>query len=320
MKVIFSFVSVILVGAIGYFALGKYKEYRLPEYGEVSSFVLTNQQGESFISNEKLKGKVYAVNFFFTTCTSICPKMTSNIKRAIYDNLKSKENFSLVSISVDPERDSAQTLQRYANQFHIKENWDFLTGEKSKIYLLARNDYKLIAAQTGEDVGDFIHSDKIILIDKNNQIRACHKANSDKFIGPGLRGIEQRRPLDWIVKFVHNSDAVIKSGDEYAIKLFEEYNKMPMTPNPDLTESQIKNVLAYIKSEEIKENGEKDNKQSQTQVGGSGRNIVIMESFQSAKKQETVFSQAFVIFSAIIGLIFAFGMIYWIVGHTKKKS
>ena len=76
---------------------------------------------------------------------------------------------------------------------------------------------------------------------------SCH-AVKDKLIGPVLKGVETRRPQDWILKWVKNSTAVIKSGDEYANKLFNEYNKVVMTSFA-LSDAEIKSILAYIKVE-----------------------------------------------------------------------
>lgn len=77
---------------------------------------------------------------------------------------------------------------------------------------------------------------------------ACHNVNK-VLTGPALAGIEEKRSLDWIFKFVHSSQSLVKSGDKEAIEIFEQFNKIPMPDHPDLTEENIKNILAYIKSE-----------------------------------------------------------------------
>jgi mono/diheme cytochrome c family protein len=79
-----------------------------------------------------------------------------------------------------------------------------------------------------------------------NNCGACHNTSDESLVGPGLKGIQQRRPLDWIVKWVHNPQAVIASGDKYAVELYNKYNKAAMTAYPNYTEGQIKSVLAYI--------------------------------------------------------------------------
>jgi mono/diheme cytochrome c family protein len=76
---------------------------------------------------------------------------------------------------------------------------------------------------------------------------SCHNVNK-VVLGPALAGVDQRRSVDWIVSFVHSSQTVIKGGDKDAIALYEKFNKIPMPDHPDLSEANIKNVLAYIKS------------------------------------------------------------------------
>jgi cytochrome c551/c552 len=77
---------------------------------------------------------------------------------------------------------------------------------------------------------------------------ACHHVNN-VLVGPALAGVDQRRDIDWIIKFVHSSQTVVKSGDTYAVALFEKFNKIPMPDHPDLNADQIKSVVEYVKSE-----------------------------------------------------------------------
>lgn len=77
---------------------------------------------------------------------------------------------------------------------------------------------------------------------------ACHNVNKI-LVGPALAGVDERRPIDWIVKFVHSSQTVVKSGDAYAVELFNKFNKVQMPDHPDLTADNIKSIVEYIKSE-----------------------------------------------------------------------
>jgi len=79
-----------------------------------------------------------------------------------------------------------------------------------------------------------------------NNCAACHNTSDETLVGPGLKGISDRRPLDWIVKWVHNPQAVIASGDKYANELYKKFNQAQMTPYPGYSEDQIKSVIAYI--------------------------------------------------------------------------
>ena len=84
-----------------------------------------------------------------------------------------------------------------------------------------------------------------------NNCTSCHAATDEVVIGPGLKGIGQRRPIDWLVKWIHNPQAVIASGDKYAVDLFNKYNKTQMTAFPNLSEGQIKSVVAYIDAQAV---------------------------------------------------------------------
>jgi mono/diheme cytochrome c family protein len=79
-----------------------------------------------------------------------------------------------------------------------------------------------------------------------NNCSTCHAVTDEVVVGPGLKGVSQRRPIDWIVKWVHNPQAVIASGDKYAVDLYNKYNKAQMTAYPGYSEAQIKSVIAYI--------------------------------------------------------------------------
>ncbi len=79
-----------------------------------------------------------------------------------------------------------------------------------------------------------------------NNCAACHASTDEVLVGPGLKGISERRPIEWIVKWVHNPQAVIASGDKYANDLYNKFNKAAMTPYPNFSEDQIKGIIAYI--------------------------------------------------------------------------
>ncbi len=79
---------------------------------------------------------------------------------------------------------------------------------------------------------------------------ACHNVNK-QVVGPALAGVNDRRNIDWIIKFVQSSQSVIKGGDKDAVALFTQFNRIPMPDHPDLTADDIKNVVEYIKSETV---------------------------------------------------------------------
>ncbi len=138
----------------------------------VQSFV--NQFGDTFYSND-VNGKISVIHFFFASCEGICPVISNNVfdvQRAF----KGNDNVKLISYSVDPERDSVAVLRKYADRFKCDSSqWNLLTGEKKKIYDLARYGYLLPAIEPGTgDSEDFIHSDQLVLVDRNSIIRGYY--------------------------------------------------------------------------------------------------------------------------------------------------
>lgn len=171
-------------------------EDALVKIGPAPKFELTNQNGEK-ITNDTYKGKVYVLEFFFTTCPSICPKMNQSmliIEKKFFGN----PNFGIVSITIDPVHDTPAVLKSHAMLLGVKSsNWNFLTGDRQTIFDLANKGYNLYAGENSKVNGGFEHSGMFALIDKNGNIR-CRK---DEFGNPilyydglekaGVRDIQQ---------------------------------------------------------------------------------------------------------------------------------
>lgn len=145
----------------------------LVKMGLAPNFKLKNQDNQ-LISNETYKGKVYVLEFFFTTCPSICPKMNQNmleLEKTFFGN----PNFGIVSITIDPEHDTADVLKEHAKLLGVKSsNWNFLTGEKKVIYDLANKGFNEYVGENHKVKGGFEHSGLFALIDKKGYIR-CRK-------------------------------------------------------------------------------------------------------------------------------------------------
>jgi len=142
---------------------------------KVSPVKLTNQFGREVTLNDKeLEGKILVVDFFFTSCPSICPTLTRNMKK-IQDAFKTDTVLHYVSITVDPERDTAQKLKAYGDKYNINhDSWWMLTGDKKLVYDLALNEFKAnIAQEEGVD-SNFIHTDKFFLLDKERVVRGWY--------------------------------------------------------------------------------------------------------------------------------------------------
>lgn len=145
----------------------------LVKIGPVPKFKLTNQNNKT-ITNGDYLGKVYVLEFFFSTCPSICPKMNKNMI-AIQNKFFGNPNFGIASITIDPEHDTAEVLKSHAEILGVKSsNWHFLTGDKKYIYDLANSGFNLYVGQNSKVSGGFEHSGFFALIDKKGNIR-CRK-------------------------------------------------------------------------------------------------------------------------------------------------
>lgn len=146
----------------------------LDTFHRVSEFKLLNQEGE-IITEQTFKDKIYVVDFFFTICPGICPKMTANMG-ILQDEFLEDGDVLLLSHSVTPERDSVPVLKSYAeNKGIFSSKWHLATGPQEEIYRLGREDYFV-----EEDLGlskakdDFLHTENFVLIDKNRHIRGIY--------------------------------------------------------------------------------------------------------------------------------------------------
>ncbi|MCF6182895.1 SCO family protein [Lutibacter sp.] len=151
--------------------VAKFKTPKLVTIGKVPNFKFTNQNGK-IITNEFYKNKVYVVEFFFTTCPTICPKMNKNMV-TIQDEFFGNPNFGIASFSINPKHDTPQILKEYAKKHGaILKNWNFLTGKQDAIYNLANNGFTLYAGVNSNAEGGFEHSGMFALVDKNGNIRS----------------------------------------------------------------------------------------------------------------------------------------------------
>lgn len=147
--------------------------------GEVPSFEFTDQHNNT-ITNADYKGKVYVVEFFFTTCPTICPVMNENMIK-IQNTFLDNPGFGVASFTINPENDTPEVLKAYAEKYGVKHpNWHFLTGDQDTIYNLANNGFNLFAGVNPEVNGGFEHSGMFALIDGEGNIRS----RVDKFGNP----------------------------------------------------------------------------------------------------------------------------------------
>ena len=165
-----------------FLAQGVHKHKPLPYLGEydvvngdtiqhtVSDYSFTNQYGE-IVTQDSLLGNIVVVDFFFTTCGSICPEM-SNQMMVVQERFRGMDDIKILSHTVNPKNDSVEVLATYAKEYGaINGKWHFVTGKKEDLYKMGVNTYLI---PTQEDVlapGGFLHSEMFVLIDKEQHIR-----------------------------------------------------------------------------------------------------------------------------------------------------
>ncbi len=189
---------VILAGVpiLLFFLLTAYRDWKAPgfygstttnEQGEtvhhkIPDFTFTNQQGQS-VTEDDLNGQITIVNFFFTSCPTICPKMMNKLKR-VQNKFAENDKVQILSHTVDPEHDSVDVLADYGQRLSIKPGmWDLVTGDKRKIYKMARSGYELVAVEGKKGDGSgFVHSERVALIDWERRIRGYYEGTEDEDI------------------------------------------------------------------------------------------------------------------------------------------
>jgi len=150
-----------------------------PVLGQLPEFSLVDAAGAPYGSRE-LRGEVYVVSFFFTTCRSICPAIMSGMAK-LRDGFDQRgiHGIRLVSISVDPEHDTPEVLRRYAGQFHVDPaRWVLLTGDPARVRALVVDGFKTpmdpAIAPAGSEPMDIAHTGKIVLVDGSGGIRGYY--------------------------------------------------------------------------------------------------------------------------------------------------
>lgn len=175
---------------------------------KVPEFSFINQNGK-IITDKDYLGKVYLVEFFFTTCPTICPRMNANMVD-IQNHFKEFNNdFGIASFSINPKYDTPEVLKKYADKYGVTNpNWHFLTGDQEAIYVLANQGFNIYAGQNTEVEGGFEHSGNFALIDKNGYIRS----RMDAFGNPKIfyKGI------------VSEAEKVDEDGEEEEISMLKE--------------------------------------------------------------------------------------------------
>ncbi|KLT69375.1 MULTISPECIES: SCO family protein [Flavobacterium] len=143
------------------------------KYHTIADFSFVNQNGDT-ITQKNYEGKVYVADFFFTTCGSICPKMTTNladVQKAVLNNPK----VMLLSHTVFPEVDSIPVLKAYAIKHGVVDSkWNLVTGDKKEIYTMARKSYLAVKLGRPDQLYDMVHTENFVLVDQKRRVRGFY--------------------------------------------------------------------------------------------------------------------------------------------------
>ncbi|MCM4169313.1 Thiol-disulfide oxidoreductase ResA [Arenibacter antarcticus] len=165
-------------------------------------------QDSLMITNKDYKGKVYVVEFFFTSCPTICPIMNRNLVQ-LQEEFKELDDFGVASFTIDPENDTPTVLKAYAEEYGITDmDWHLMTGDMKDIYALANTGFSIFAAQVPEAAGGFEHAGLFALIDKNGYIRS----RVDKF----------GNPIIYYRGAITESDGQNEHGEEEQISILKQ--------------------------------------------------------------------------------------------------
>jgi len=180
----------VVLGGILWYDQHKKSEWVLPYYtfdkdtealvqtivpgNKVGEFSFTDQQGRT-ITNANVNNTIYVADYFFVQCPGICKKMSSELER-VYKEFANEPQIKILSHTAKPEEDSTEALMKYALMHGVKDQdkWLFLTGDKKELYKTARNQYFIVNDVGDGGVDDFIHTERFVLVDKNNYIRGYY--------------------------------------------------------------------------------------------------------------------------------------------------
>ncbi|RME14543.1 MAG: SCO family protein [Bdellovibrio sp.] len=165
----------------------------LPVFGAIKPFSLVSQDNKPF-SLSNLKGKIWVVDFIFTSCHGPCPLMTRQMKQ-LQEHYVNSPDVHFLSISIDPQTDTPQVLKRYAQKFSANfSKWTFLTGDLKTISLLARNSFKL---SSGTPENPSLHTTKFVLLDRSGQIRGYYDSQDSLLlekIKADIQKLQKQKP------------------------------------------------------------------------------------------------------------------------------
>ncbi|MCF0039664.1 SCO family protein [Dyadobacter fanqingshengii] len=148
-------------------------------YNSIPAFTFVNQEGDT-VSEKIVEGKIYVADFFFTTCPTICPIMKRQMVK-VYNQYKGNPELMILSHSIDPDHDTPQVLKKFATDLGVQgDQWQFLTGEKEKIYEIGQKHYMTTVKEDKTADGGYLHSGAFVLIDKEKHVRGMYDGTTEE--------------------------------------------------------------------------------------------------------------------------------------------
>lgn len=148
-------------------------------YPTIPDFSFQNQYGDT-VTGKSFEGKIYVADFFFTTCPTICPVMKKNMLK-VYQEFEENPDVKILSHSIDPGHDTVAVLKKYADDLGVKGTmWQFVTGNRDKIYEIGEKHYMVSAREDSAEAGGYIHSGHFVLIDKNKHVRGMYDGTTEE--------------------------------------------------------------------------------------------------------------------------------------------
>jgi protein SCO1/2 len=153
----------------------------ISKYHTIADFSFINQNGNT-ITQKDYEGKIYVADFFFTTCGSICPKMTANLFD-VQEAIKNNPKVMLLSHTVFPETDSVAVLKAYAKKYGVDDKkWNLVTGDKKEIYTMARKSYLAVKLGQPDHLYDMVHTENFVLVDAKRRVRGFYDGTNKEDI------------------------------------------------------------------------------------------------------------------------------------------
>ena len=222
--VVWAALGLVIVGVLISFVRQQWKAAEqksyvtLDHFNQVPPFTLTERSGQPF-SSASLAGKVWLADFFFTACPGPCLVMNGKMELILQALTRDHADARLVSFSIAPEMDTPEVLKKYAMRFHAPlDKWAFLTGDQATIYKLASKDFMLPTVDNRgnpdpKDEGEYIHSEKICLVDRNGVVRGYYDSGNPEVVQQVLTAVGDlmREQPDGAAK-TSNAKATLKAG------------------------------------------------------------------------------------------------------------